>query len=214
MAGAFAEFQRAYALAGDNADSVRDYALALARFGRSDEALAIAARAAALDPLNVSTRSSRSRVLFWARRYAEAEAVALGLLATEPKRLGTRVILGDSLLLQGKVEAAQAEYARLSPEDPFHLVGLALSAARRGDRPGAEAELAKLQGQLGDLASYQYAQIRAQLGDIEPAFSALDRALAVRDPGLTDLHVDPFLDPLRKDPRYKALEKKLNFPAA
>jgi len=77
----------------------------------------------------------------------------------------------------------------------------------------AEAALVSLEQMNGDLGAYQYGQILAQIGEIDRAFAALDRAWAVRDPGLQTLRADPFVDPLRGDPRFKALEAKLNFPA-
>jgi serine/threonine-protein kinase len=213
MGGALAEYQRAYALAGDDAQTVRNYAVTVALLGHSREALALVARAVALDPLDISSRSSLSRILFLARRYAEAEAAARGVLAAAPKRSTTRLFLADSLLLQGKVAEAQAEYAKLPADFVFRLVGGALVAARAGDRAGAEAALVSLEQMNGDLGAYQYGQILAQIGEIDRAFAALDRAWAVRDPGLQTLRADPFVDPLRGDPRFKALEAKLNFPA-
>jgi serine/threonine-protein kinase len=213
MGGAFAEYQRAYALAGDDALIVRGYALMVSQLGRTREALALAARAIALDPLEVASRSTQVRILVETRRYAEAEAAARAVLVMTPKRISTRLFLGHSLLLQGKVADAAAEYAKIPAESPFHLTGLALAAARGGDRPGAEAALAQLRQMSGDASSYQYAEILAQLGEIDRAFVALARGLAVRDQGLQILRADPFVDPLRGDPRFKALEAKLNFPA-
>src|SRR4029079_15950485 len=96
MGGALAEYQRAYALAGDDAQTVRNYAVTVALLGHSREALALVARAVALDPLHISSRASLSRILFLARRYAEAEAAARGVLAAAPKRSTTRLFLADS----------------------------------------------------------------------------------------------------------------------
>ena len=46
----------------------------------------------------------------------------------------------------------------------------------------------------------------------DEAFAALDRAWQVRDPELGAAKTDPFLDPLRKDPRYSALLMQMGFP--
>lgn len=64
----------------------------------------------------------------------------------------------------------------------------------------------------GDAASYNYAQVYAQAGEKDRAFSALSTAFNVRDAGLTGLKTDPFLDPIRSDPRFAALIRKLRFP--
>jgi hypothetical protein len=51
------------------------------------------------------------------------------------------------------------------------------------------------------------------LGDKDSAFEALNRAWEIRDSSLVNLKVDPYLDPLRGDPRYAALIEKLGLPA-
>ena len=56
------------------------------------------------------------------------------------------------------------------------------------------------------------AQIYAQLGDKNAAFAALDRAWEVRDASLLGVKVNPFLNPLRSDPRYAALVRRVGFP--
>lgn len=56
-----------------------------------------------------------------------------------------------------------------------------------------------------ETASYQYAEICAQLGEPDEAFKWLDNALRVRDPGLSSLLFDPLVDPLRKDRRFNQL---------
>ncbi len=210
MSGAEAQYRRALALAGDDAVTLHACSDFLSEVGRNDEAVALAARAAALDPLNPNM--SLAEALYYARRYADAAAAARGVLAMAPKLEGPRVLLGNSLLLLGQVRAAQAQYAQLPSDGSFGLTGEALAAARLGDRAGSDKALARLKQLLGDAASYQYGEIHAQRGEIDLAFAALDRAWTVRDPGLVGLRADPFLDPLRGDPRFKALEKRLNFP--
>ena len=76
-----------------------------------------------------------------------------------------------------------------------------------------QAFIARLKQRFGDNASYQYAEINAQLGRKEEAFAALQRAQQVRDPGLLGLKTDPFIDPLRSDPRFAPLLQSMNFPA-
>jgi tetratricopeptide (TPR) repeat protein len=212
MRGAEAQYQRALALAGDDAATLRSGAHFLSQVGRNDEAVALAARAAALDPLNPSTSTSQANALFYARRYADAAAAARGAVAMAPKRGQTRALLGNSLLLLGQLREAQAEYAQGPTDDYFCLTGKAMAAARLGDRAGSDKAMARLKQLIGDAASYQYGEIYAQRGEIDQAFAALERAWTVRDPGLTTLRSDPLLDPLRGDPRFKALEKRLNFP--
>ena len=77
---------------------------------------------------------------------------------------------------------------------------------------GAERAMSQAKQQFGDVLSYQFAQIRAQMGQADRAFTELDRALAAKDPGLMYLKTDPFMDPLRGDPRFKEAMKKLDPP--
>ena len=60
-------------------------------------------------------------------------------------------------------------------------------------------------------ASIQRADIFSQWGDPEMAFKCLDQAVRQGDPGLCQIFVDPFLDPLRDDPRFDELLDKLGF---
>jgi TolB-like protein/Tfp pilus assembly protein PilF len=212
MRGAEPQYQRALALAGDDAVTLRNVALFLSEVGRDDQALALTARAAALDPLNPAIRAGQVRVLYFARRYAEAAAAARNLLAVAPKLGGPGGLLGNCLLLLGQVREARAQYAQLPDDNYYRFIGEAMAAARLGDRAGSDKAMARLKQLIGDTVSFQLGEIHAQRGEIDLAFAALDRAWTVRDPGLTDLRHDPLLDPLRGDPRYKALEKRLNFP--
>jgi Flp pilus assembly protein TadD len=104
------------------------------------------------------------------------------------------------------------EYAKMPPDDYLRLTGEAIAAARDGQSAEAERLIGRLRQDYGDSTAYQYAMIYAQLGDKDRAFEQLDKALALRDPGLVGLKTDAFLDPLRKDPRYSELVRKLHFP--
>jgi tetratricopeptide (TPR) repeat protein len=76
----------------------------------------------------------------------------------------------------------------------------------------AQASLAVLQKNYGETAAYQYGEILAQWGDIPRALSALERAVVLHDGGRTFTKVDPMLDPVRNEPRFKAVLAGLKFP--
>jgi hypothetical protein len=78
-----------------------------------------------------------------------------------------------------------------------------------GRHTDAEAELAKLKAENGDTEAYQYATIYAQWGITPKALDWLDTAMRVRDPGLRWLKTEPLMDPLRKEPRFEAIEREL-----
>jgi len=98
------------------------------------------------------------------------------------------------------------------PDDAFSQVCLAVTYHKLGRHADAESTLAKLKKSLADGAAHQYAEIYAQWGDTSEAFEWLEVALRLRDPGLEELKVDPFLDPLRNQPRFQSAERELTLP--
>jgi tetratricopeptide (TPR) repeat protein len=113
----------------------------------------------------------------------------------------------------GKFDDAVAQFRQLPADYLFRLVGESILYARQGNRAASDAALKRAQLLNGDAAHYQYAEIHAQRGETDEAFASLDRAWAFRDPGLAIMKGDPFLRPIKGDPRYAAYLRKLNFPA-
>jgi hypothetical protein len=101
----------------------------------------------------------------------------------------------------------------LAPDYLFRLVGESILYARQGNRAASEATLKRAQLLNGDSAHYQYADVHAQRGEIDETFASLDRAWAIRDPGLAIMKKDRWLRPIKEDPRYAAFLRKMNFPA-
>jgi tetratricopeptide (TPR) repeat protein len=81
-----------------------------------------------------------------------------------------------------------------------------------GRHVDAETMLAKMRASNGDDTAYQYAEIYAQWGNTPKALEWLEVAMRLRDPGLEQLKTDSLLDPLRKEPRFQAIERALKFP--
>jgi serine/threonine-protein kinase len=205
------ELQEALALSPED-PFVLAYGGILASFGRGAEGLKIADSAIALDPLNGRAYWNKAVVLFMLRRYPEAVQTGRKALTLAPHLEGAHMFIGHALLLLGRFAEAKAEYEAIGSDDPLQLASLGLLAARKGERAHAETVIAQLRRKAGAGASYQYAEIYAQLGDIDRAFAELDNAVRAKDSGLSLLKVDPFLDPIRGGPRYAALLRTLNFP--
>ena len=210
----YSELKRARQLAPSDADVLADLAGAASSLGDTPTALALADEASSLDPLNPHPFSVRLDILFYARRFGDAVSYGQWFQRKfQQKRLGAMVI-GDSLLLLGRGREAEAAYALAAPEYWRRLTGEAIIRIRSGDAAGAQQKINALRASYGDAASTQFGEIYAQMGDKERAFAALDRAYQIKDAGLLALKVDPFLDPLRSDPRFTAMLRKMNFPAA
>src|SRR6185503_18263388 len=93
------------------------------------------------------------------------------------------------------------------------LGSLADSHALAGNRDDAKRMLAE----LGELSERTYvpalyvAVIHAALGEMDDAFECLERAYDERSNWLTLLKVDPRVDSLRSDERFKELIRRIGF---
>ena len=212
MGAALADLVKADALPGSDAETLRHLANVLGVSARPDEALRMSTEATRLDPLNPVSSETHAVTLYHARRYAEAAATARRSLQLSPERQRVRSFLANALLALNKTGEAESEFRKLEPTDYRRLLGQAVIAIRAGDRASAMTNLRTMQQRYGDSAHYQYGEIYAQLGSTDQAIAELASALAKRDPGMARIRVDPFLDPIRRDPRFAAIEAKLNFP--
>jgi len=204
--------QRAQSLAGSEVSVLTNYAALLSQFGRIEDALRTIDQAIKLDPLDPGAHYLRAMVLYRGRRYREAVAYARQALKISPGQSRTRGVLALSLFMLGDFSEARRQADLLPADDMRRLTVNAFLAARRGDSAAANQFRQAAVRRYADAAHYQYAQIYAQLGEKDRAFAELGQAWAQRDAGLASLNVDPLLDPLRGDPRFAAIVKKLNFP--
>jgi serine/threonine-protein kinase len=213
FANALEYIDRALALSPDD-PLVLPSAMYIRRYlGDPRQALLLADRLVALDPLNPVTFTRRADVLMAVRQFPAAIESARKSLQLAPDRSYPHQLIGDSLVLMDRPNDALAEYKKVPVDDVFRLAGEAIVQGRSHDAAGLGRTLAHMRDLFGDAASYNYAQVYAQAGDKDRAFATLNKALEVKDAGLTGLKTDPFLDPIRSDPRYAALLKRLNFPA-
>ena len=211
MAPAVAELTRARQLAPSDADTLASYGRYLSKIRRFDESIRSLDQAIASDPLNGNAYQNRTETLFYARRYRDAASFAKQVEAKSRELAPDPVTVGDIFLALGSFDEAQRYYEQAAPDYWGRITGEALIAARRGNKPLGLQKLERLRQGYGDAASTQFGEIYAQLADKEAALSALERAYAIKDGGLTSLLVDPWLDPLRNEPRFDAIVRKMNF---
>jgi TolB-like protein/Tfp pilus assembly protein PilF len=205
------EYARAAALAPGNAQVQSEYGRFLGYIGRFDAGIAAGRRALMLDPLNPATHGVFGSTLFAARHYEESATAYQDALTLDPEYLRAYGWRGLNYYALGNLESARAA-CESKPDFWLSQVCLAVTYQKLGRRADAEAVLAKLMAENGDSASYQYAQIYGQWGDIPKALEWLATAVRVRDPGVTFMKTDPLMDPLRKEPRFQASERELTFP--
>ncbi len=205
------EYERAQVLAPGNATVLSASAGFDAIMGHSGAGIASLRRAVVLDPLSSTPYGALGEALYAARRYGEAATVFSQGINVDPSFKLTYAFRGLALYGLGDLEKARAS-CESQRDDWLSQVCLAIVYNKLGRRADAEAVLAKLKATQGDDAAYQYAQIYAQWGARPKALEWLDKAMSVRDPGLEFLKADPLFDPLRKEPRFQAIEQELKFP--
>ena len=204
---------RALALSPDDAEVLAAVIRPIGEFSDGRQALRLADQLLSLDPLNAFAYRRKADILVLLRQYPAAIESGRKALELAPDGFSARMAIGQSLILLGRYDEARSEYAAIPSDNLIRLTGEAIIAARTRDIAAAERTLVRMRQLFGAFGSYQYAEIYAQAGDKERAFAELQNAVAAKDPGLTILEFDPFLDPIRGDPRYAALVKKLNFPS-
>jgi tetratricopeptide (TPR) repeat protein len=205
------EYERAVELAPGNAKVLREYGRFAVLMGRTDAGIAAARRAVVLDPLNSRSHSNLGLALYFARRYEEAIAATQPALMLNPSRTQDRAHAGLAYFALGDFQRARIS-CEIGPDNWQSQACLAVAYDKLGRHPEAEAALAKIKASMGDAAAYICVTIYAQWGNIPKALEWLDTAVRRRDSGLVELKTAPLNDPLRKEPRFQAIERALKFP--
>ena len=182
--------------------------------GHTDLALAEGRQAIALDPSSVSIRRSLGWLYYYARQPDLAfeqlrRAVAMNPTAEENHRL-----LGLTYLYVGQWDESAAAFreARAISESPaLAEAGLGVVAAARGRREEARAILAELEARQRKeyLSPVALVMMYTALGEVDLAFEWLERAYEERRGWLVYLNVEPMLDGLRADPRFRRLVERM-----
>jgi TolB-like protein/Flp pilus assembly protein TadD len=205
------EYERALALAPGNSEILRESGRFNALMGHFDAAIAALRRAVVLDPLARSSHLALGRALYLARRYEEAATAFGQVISLDPVFKMAYGEQGLAFYGLGDLQSTRAA-CETQRDDWDSKYCLAMVYDKLGRHADAAAQLAKIKEYWGDAAPYQYAEIYAQWGDRPKALAWLETAMRLRDAGLVYVKTDPLLDPLRKEPRFQAIERALKFP--
>ncbi|HUJ42670.1 MAG TPA: TIR domain-containing protein [Opitutaceae bacterium] len=211
LAGSAQAIRRALALAPGDATIVAAAVVLVLVNGYFDEAQALARRSLELDPLNEAGHAGLARSYFHSGRLVEAEAQLRKAIELNPQARGRHLQLSLTLLRQGRVADAEAAAAQ-EPEKVFRILALGIVHWTQGRRAEADALLAELMHEFGVSAAYQVAELHGHRGEIEAAFTWLERAFEIYDPGIYWTKIDDLFAPLHADPRWPAYLRKLGFP--
>jgi tetratricopeptide (TPR) repeat protein len=207
--GAEQEIRRALELDPGGLSAHLHYGYLLVHLGRLGEAIREGQIAVQLDPLSSATRSALGRFLYRAHRYEEALPHLQRAVELEPQSIHANYRLGDLYAQLGRYDEAIAAYERTRgemPEDFNPQPAIARVYALMGKHRQAKRMINGVES-----APYVIAAVYAALGDKDEAFRILEKAVEERQ-YLTPLKVEPPLESLHSDPRWKLLLRRMNFP--
>jgi serine/threonine-protein kinase len=224
-AGAEAEWRRALELDPNTANSHAYFAHFLGTVGRIDEAIRHGEHALALDPFNALFHGLYAQVLCGARRYDDAMAAARNAMAIQSDLLaGTAAgALECALVSKGMRDEHMALQRERIARDPERLAaferGLAEAGYEGAMRRVADVLAARHEKSGGGAdrgvpmalsqPPYVIAVWYLWAGDYDRTIAWLERAFEVRDPNLPYVGLQPYFDPLRSDPRFQDLLRRL-----
>jgi TolB-like protein/DNA-binding winged helix-turn-helix (wHTH) protein/Flp pilus assembly protein TadD len=206
------EFKTALDLTPNDANAHVGFANFLLSQGQIDEALNWAKRGRELDPAAVSA-ADLAWILFFARRYEDAERELRATLAVEPDRTTALWDLGFVLIADGRAGEAipvlekDLVVSHGSPGVKGVLVRAYASAGRRKDALHLLDEL-KQEQRKGYVPAAAF--IQAYIGlDNDQAFAWLNKGYEEQSAIMQWLKVEPTFDPLRRDPRFTELMRRI-----
>jgi serine/threonine protein kinase/tetratricopeptide (TPR) repeat protein len=220
FAGGEAEYKKGFQLDSNDPTAHLWYAEDLEWVGgRQKEAIDEINRAHQLDPLSAIIAIEVGDILLYGRNYDEAMAACQKVADENPTFARAHWCLAAGYWLKGLYPQMLEQYkifARLSA-DPRDIAFA--SALERGfDAGGWKGALTKgiearqAARKTGYSSAYDIAILYAGLGDKDAAFEWLNIAYQERDSGMQRLKSDPWLDPLRPDPRLDDLIRKVGLP--
>ena len=204
-----AGYKRGIELNPNYATAHHGYGLFLQIQGQLEEALVEFQKALALDPLSLEISRLVGATLYNNRRYEEAIDQLQKTLEMEPNFLMAHRWLTFAYWQSGMHEEAivQAEKVALLGGNNFSKLPMFLRQVASDNRLEALRTLENWEVSLPLERAAQY----ALLGEADQAIEWLNKAVEERFPPTPiALRVDPFLDPLRDDPRFQDLLRRVN----
>ncbi len=212
------EFKRAIELNPNVADIHYRYGLIyLIAAGRMDEAIREIKRALELEPLSIAMNANLAGAYMYARQNDLALAQARKTFDLEPTHITARVWLVniyESLGMYNEAIALSEQSLKNHMSDQYFLLYSGYAYAKTGRPEKAEEAIKKLRDleKTESVDSYSFAVLYVGLGDKDKAIIELEKSFNERGYYVPLLSVDPLMDPLRDDPRFAALIKRVGLP--
>jgi serine/threonine-protein kinase len=211
--GAETKFQEALEI-GASADIHWDYGWLLVRMGRFEEGMEQMRVVRELDPLSPRAQMRLGMVYFYRREYRKALEE---LLKGEETDLYRDYFLGWAYEYSGDLQKAAVLHERLVESYGFRGFFVA-QLIRVYAKMGREVEARSLLSQLDERSEsglgcpYLLAAAYMAFGDEEKVLDLLEQAYLEHRPMMVQLKTDPHWDPIRDDPRFVDLMRRMNFP--
>jgi len=193
------------------------YPFFLSSIGRSEEALEVAKGALDLDPASPAVSHSLAVQLYLARKFDRAIEQAHDTLEMDANFAISYAVLGEVYLSKGMYREGLSElekYSALSRSGAASLALLGYSHARLGERKESlqVIEALKAASKQSFVPALFVALVYAGLEDKDQAFTWLEKAYEERFNRLAYLKVEALWDPLRSDPRFADLLRRVGIP--
>jgi tetratricopeptide (TPR) repeat protein len=209
------EFRRAIELNPGYATAHHWYAWHLSLLGRYDSAVAEMRKAENLDPLSLVINADLAELLVLAHSYDESIRQSRKTIEMDPNFGLAHNHLAQAYLQKHMNDEAAAELqiaVQLSGGSPTCIANLARAYVASGKRSEAEKLLSDLKKRSNPSSSHasEIAVVYASLGDTDQAMNWLEKSYEERfNPGVL---LRPGFDPLRSDPRFEDLVRRIGFP--
>jgi TolB-like protein/Tfp pilus assembly protein PilF len=207
-----ANFKRAIALNPSDPTAHSYYSNYLMIAGRSDEALDEALRANNLDPLSSANNTGLAYIYLNRQEYDRADSLVTEILAMDSTFAIAYGMRGRILFDRGRYDGAATQFREaVGRGDPSSITGLAAALARSGKKAEAGEMLAYgiKMWNSGYQVGTSVAAIYLAFGERDSVFVWLDKAFERREATLPWIRVGSWYDPVRSDPRYVALMRKV-----
>jgi len=211
FAGAEREYSRAIELKPNYATAHHWRGEVLSEQARFEEAFVEYRRALEIDPLSLIINRMYGHSLLYARQYDAAVAQLRKTVELDSSFPSAHFTLALAYEVKGNRAECVEEFANLHElnGEPKKAALIRQSFAKGGWQLFLRTMTGE--GRLANSSAYNAATFYVALGEKDKAFAELNKSYENREPSMRSLKVDPLLDPLRDDPRFTELMRRMGF---
>ncbi len=202
-------FQKALAQSPGNFSVISNTASWLGAIGRADDAIALGAKAMAMDPSSAISFARQGGLMLAAARFDEAISAFRTALVLSPDYPGAHASIAAALMLGKHDYVTALKEVQAEQDEVAHLGTLPVVLRALGRTEEAERAQADLIAKHSDDSAYTIAANYAYWGDADQAFAWIARSVANQEPGISSLQNDPFFKPIHGDPRWLPQLRKM-----